>query len=97
MIKSIYKELQVLKEGLTANNFSKGKVAQVGFLLDKDELLVEAYFEVKLMKTYEVIKSYSTIDLKYMDQYSNEKLLKHVITDLLFNLEDSQIDKEERH
>lgn len=97
MIKGIYKELQALKDVLTTHNFSKGKVIQVGFLLDGDELIVETYFEVKVLNQSDILKSYSRVDLKYLSQYSDEKLLKHIVTDILVNLEESQLDKEKRH
>tara|TARA_B100001105_G_scaffold249052_1_gene235505 strand:+ start:215 stop:511 length:297 start_codon:yes stop_codon:yes gene_type:complete len=88
-MKQITTFLKELRTILDDNNFSNAVVVDLGVTLTEfDVLAVEASFAVRHPsgKTDALICN-SHIDIAYLDQYSEEHLIKQVIGDLLFDLE----------
>tara|TARA_B100001105_G_scaffold136402_1_gene109294 strand:- start:6970 stop:7266 length:297 start_codon:yes stop_codon:yes gene_type:complete len=88
-MKQITTFLKELRTILDDNNYSNAVVVDLGFTLTEfDVLAVEASFAVRHPngKT-DVLICNSNIDIVYLDQYSDEHLIKQVIGDLLFDLE----------
>lgn len=88
-MKQITTFLKELRTILDDNNFSNAVVVDLGVTLTEfDVLAVEASFAVRHPngKTDALICN-SNIDIVYLDQYSDDHLIKQVIGDLLFDLE----------
>ena len=94
----LHEELKQLLNIVEMNNFSEAKVEQIGVFLDREgTLTVEAFFNVTKLGYTEMVRSVSEIEGKYLTQFSEEKILKQIIGDLLFNLESHQLEDSTKH
>lgn len=88
-MKQITTFLKELRDILDENNFANAVVVDIGVSLTEFNVLsTEVSFAVRHPDgDTELIICISNIDIVYIDQYSEEHLIKQVLGDILFELE----------